>query len=43
MEKQKIYKKICKLCGKEVISLSESQCEHNYNVHKMSCEKKHIK
>ena len=41
MVKEKIYKKKCDICGKEIISLSESQCEYNYNAHRLSCEKKH--
>jgi len=36
----KIYTKTCENCGKEITSLSESQCEHNFQVHQLSCKRK---
>ena len=35
----KIYKKVCEDCGKEITSLSESQCNHNFQVHLLSCKR----
>jgi len=37
---QKILKKICPHCGKEIISLYEEQLESNYKVHLINCEKR---
>ena len=36
----KIYKKTCEICGKELVSLSESQLEYNFNSHVFACKKK---
>ena len=32
-EKTKIYIKTCEVCGKEITSLVESQCEYNFENH----------
>jgi len=39
-DNQKIYYKKCKDCGKEIISLSEQQCNFNYKVHCDTCKVK---
>ena len=36
----KIYYKKCKLCGKELISISEQQNNYNYRLHYESCRLK---
>ena len=40
---EKIYKKTCELCGKEIVSLFEAQCNYNFEAHRISCEKKNLK
>ncbi len=39
---KKVYKKVCKRCGKELFSLSKSQCEYNFLIHDFSCKKKDV-
>lgn len=39
----KIYRKRCEICGKEIKSLNQFQCNHNFEVHQISCKKKLLK
>ncbi len=39
--KNKIYRKVCPICKKEITSLSEEQADYNFKAHLISCEKKH--
>ncbi len=41
--KPKMYKKTCKLCGKEFTSCSKKQNEWNYITHIGACKKKYVK
>jgi len=34
----KIIKKKCQYCGKEIISLYESQADYNLKAHELACE-----